>query len=247
MKNRPSRKKTSTASHVRPFWIPILFLLGAAAGAGYYGATWPGLYPKHVALSGNRVVPASEIFSKAAILPHQNIWLQNARAASARIERIPYILNASIHRTPPANVRIVVSERMPFANVQTGQQTLLVDRAMRVLEIQGRADLPVFRLKGVPEVQPGTFLRDAHAARLRGDYDALFAGHVIVTQMQFDRFDDLAVALRGGTKVLLGDDRDLAKKIPLVGPILAQVARAGRPIAAIDLRAPATPVVVYRR
>lgn len=247
MKNRPSRKKKSSASLVRPFWIPILFVLAVAAGAGYYGATWPGLYPKRVSLSGNRVVPSSQILSKAGIAARQNIWLQNTRAAAARIEGIPYILHASVHRIPPANVRIVVSERAPFANVETNLQTLLVDRALRVLETQGRVDVPVFRLERVPEVQPGTFLHDAHAGRLRDDYGALVAGHVIVARLEFDRFDDLVGALHDGTKLLLGDDRDLARKIPLVDPILAQVSRAGRPVAAIDLRAPGTPVVVYRR
>jgi len=48
-----------------------------------------------------------------------------------------------------------------------------------------------------------------------------------------------------GVQLLLGDDEDLARKIALIGPILSQT--AGRRIAAIDLRAPGTPVVVYRR
>jgi hypothetical protein len=44
---------------------------------------------------------------------------------------------------------------------------------------------------------------------------------------------------------MFGDDADLAKKIPLVQPILTQTAH-GRPIRAIDLRAIGTPVIVYK-
>lgn len=247
MKPRPSRKKKSAASRLRQFWILIVFLLGAAAVGGYYGATWPGFYPKRVTVSGNRVVTASEILAKAAISQNENVWLQNTHAAAARVEAIPYIRRARIHRTPPANVGIVVSEREPFANVDTAGKTLLVDRALRVLETRGRTDLPVFVLaRGVATV-PGSFIRDARMRRFRADYDAMFAGHVIATRLQFDRFDDLVATLDGGKQILFGDDRDLAKKIPLVDPILAQLSRSARPVAAIDLRAPRTPIVVYRR
>ena len=47
-----------------------------------------------------------------------------------------------------------------------------------------------------------------------------------------------------GVQLLLGDDEDLTRKIALIGPILSQTAK--KKITAIDLRAPATPVVVYR-
>jgi hypothetical protein len=46
--------------------------------------------------------------------------------------------------------------------------------------------------------------------------------------------------------VLLGDDEDIEKKIALIDPILAQTAKAGRHVATLDLRAPNTPVVVYK-
>ncbi|MBV8148438.1 MAG: hypothetical protein JO092_05045, partial [Candidatus Eremiobacteraeota bacterium] len=45
---------------------------------------------------------------------------------------------------------------------------------------------------------------------------------------------------------LFGDDADLTKKAALVNPILAQVDRGRRRISALDLRAPGTPVVVYK-
>lgn len=247
MTPRPSRKKKSAASRVRPFWIPIVLVLSVAAAAGYYGATWSGFYPKSVVLSGNRIVSRAQILAKAAISTHQNLWLQNTRASATRIEAIPYIFVARIHRVPPASVRIVVSERVPFANVQTERQTLLVDRSLRVLEAQGRSALPTFILAAGAYAVPGMFLRDSRAQRLRDDYERLIAGHVVARGLKFDRFGDLVATLNDRKQILFGDDRDLGKKVALVDPILSQLSRSGRPVAAIDLRAPGTPIVVYRR
>ncbi len=47
-------------------------------------------------------------------------------------------------------------------------------------------------------------------------------------------------------RVLIGQESDLGQKLTLVDAILAQVVRGQRRVAAIDVRAPAAPVVVYR-
>ena len=57
--------------------------------------------------------------------------------------------------------------------------------------------------------------------------------------------DDHTV-MRNGLRLLLGSEKDLAQKLALVDPILSQVVGKQRRVAAIDLRAPATPVIVYR-
>jgi len=80
---------------------------------------------------------------------------------------------------------------------------------------------------------------------LRDDYERLTDAHVVVVTLGYDRFGDLTAGTPRGVQLLLGDDEDLTRKIALIGPILSQT--AGRRIAAIDLRAPGTPVVVYRR
>jgi cell division septal protein FtsQ len=82
---------------------------------------------------------------------------------------------------------------------------------------------------------------------LRNDEEALVNARLGVSSLEHDKFGDLVVTLHDGIRVLFGDGSDLAQKIPLVEPILTQVGRAGRPIAAIDLRAPKTPVVEYKK
>jgi Cell division protein FtsQ len=128
-----------------------------------------------------------------------------------------------------------------------GAEAGIVDRDLRVLEAQtGPSTLPVFVAKGSTMPKPGVFVKDPDVARLRDDYGALSAAHVVVVTLQYDKFGDLVAIMRNRVQLLLGDDRILSQTAPLVGPILSQVAAGGRRIAQVDLRAPKTPVVVYK-
>ncbi len=242
-----TRRKTAAISRMRPFWLLIAVLGVAAAAAGYWAATWPGFYPGTVGVSGNHVVPAELILERAAIAPRQNVWLQNMHAAAQRVAQIPYVGEARIHRLLPDRVRIDVTERSPYALVQFTEGTVVVDHDLRVLQT-GEIDrsLPLLDVGDDALPVPGVFIKDPKAAELRDDEDVLRAQHVATEQFRYDRFGDLVVTMRGGVRLLLGDDADLAQKASLVGPILSQVAAQGRKISAVDLRAPGTPVVVYK-
>lgn len=246
MSPRPRRRKKSAAARLRPFWILLVIAIGAAAAGGYYAATWPGFYPKSVSVRGNRIVPASEILARAAIAPQQNLWLQNMHAAAARIEAIPYVKRAAIHRSLPAAVRIDITERMPFAVLQASDRRVLIDGDLRVLKTQTLATaLPVIIVK-TPAPKDGTFLKSADVARLAQDGRTLAQAHVAVRTLRYDRFGDLVATTTGDVSLLLGDDTDLSKKTNLIDPIISQVSATGKKIAAVDLRASGTPVVVYK-
>jgi cell division septal protein FtsQ len=176
-----------------------------------------------------------------------NMWLQNGRAIARRVEAIPYVETAHVHRFPPATVLISVTERTPFAVVISDGQSMLVDRHLRVLAPQYDATaLPQLTLPPGVGLDPGTFVARKDASALAADYDAMIAGHVVPLELHYDKFGGLVATVRGGIEILLGDDGDLSKKLPLVDPILAQVVRKERKVRQVDLRAPNTPVVVYR-
>jgi hypothetical protein len=65
-------------------------------------------------------------------------------------------------------------------------------------------------------------------------------------ELSLDRFGGLVVTLPGGLRLLLGSEADLERKLGLAQAILAQLVHDRRRVAAIDLRAPATPVLIYR-
>ncbi|HLI98073.1 MAG TPA: FtsQ-type POTRA domain-containing protein [Candidatus Baltobacteraceae bacterium] len=240
------RRRKSPGARLRPFWM-LFVVLAVAIGVGlYYAATWPGFFPRQVSVSGNRIVPTRQILARAQIESDTNLWLQNMGAAARRIDAIPYVKDVSIQRMPPANARIVVTERVPFAVVRNGSRSVLVDHDLRVLkDDDGSVSVPLIVVKtAIPPA--GAFIRAISVQRLRNDDDALTQAHVAVRALRFDRFDDLVATTRGGISLLLGDDDDLAKKTPLIDPIISQVSAGGRRLAAVDLRAPNTPVVVYK-
>jgi cell division septal protein FtsQ len=227
--------------------MPIVFCAAVALGALAVAATWPGFDPKRVAVTGNRVVGSSEILSHAAINPQVSIWLQNTRAMEARVAAIPDIGRVAVHRIPPASIVIVVTERAPFATLRSGDDVAVVDRDLRVLTFDAPDErLPVFVIRPGANLVPGASVGTHEAVELREAYDVATGRGIRPAQLSLDRFGGLVVTMRGGLRLLFGSENDLGGKVTLAQAILAQVVGHQSRVAAIDLRAPAVPVLVYR-
>jgi cell division septal protein FtsQ len=241
------RRKKSPVARVRPFWVPLVLVAAVVVAALGVAATWPGFDPKRIVVIGNHRVTRAEILSRAAIPRRLNIWLQNTGAMRKRIEAIPYVETAAVHRIPPSEIRIVVRERVPFAVLQSGGNAALVDRSLRVLEpATGDEPYPVLAIAAGLVFVPGEFVHQPEAAELREAFETVSARQIVPVGMEFDRFGGLVVTLRSGLRLLLGSQNDLGQKITLADAIIDQIVTGQRRVAAIDLRAPGAPVLVYR-
>ena len=188
-----------------------------------------------------------EILERAAVAPHTTIWLQNTGAIAHRVAGIPYIGSAHVRRIPPATIRIEVTERTPFAVLRSGYDAAVADRALRVLEpATGESPLPVFDVEPALALTPGTFVHSSEAVALRSAFETMAARNIVPVELGFDRYGGLVVTMRGGLRLLLGGEADLAQKLTLADAILSQIVARRRRSAAIDLRAPSAPVLVYR-
>jgi cell division protein FtsQ len=247
MRVKPRRRRRSLAARMRPFWMPIgagtaLVVVGLALAA-----TWPGFRPTRIAVVGNQRVSRGEILARAGIAPHLSIWLENTGAIAGRIAAIPFIATATVHRIPPATLTIVVTERAVFATLRSGANAAVVDRALRVLESASDDQVrPVLVVAPGLDLLPGEFVRTRPAVELRDAYETMSARRIVPVEVGFDRFGGLVVTMDGGLRLLLGGQSDLGQKLTLADAILSQVVGSQRRVAAIDLRAPATPVLVYR-
>lgn len=220
-------------------------ILSVAAGA--FLTMWSGFDPSHVAVTGNRRVSSREILRVAEIPANRSIWLENTKAIAARIRTIPYVGMASIHRLAPASLRIAVSERVPFAVLTSEGQSVVVDRELRVLSpAAGDELLPAFVLTLHGSLVPGTFVTAHDAFVLRDVYTTMASGGLTPATLAFDRYGDIIAGISGGPRLLLGQPDDIGRKVRLINAILAQVVHRQQSVSAIDVRAPATPVVVYR-
>jgi len=243
----PRRRKHSKIARIRRFWILIAVGLAGVFAALGVAASWPGFDPSEIVVTGNHRVGRSEILQRAAIARNVSIWLQSPRTIAARIETIPYIGTAAVHRIPPSKIRIAVSERVPFAMLRSGAQTVLVDRNLRVLSAApGAASGPLLVVAPGLDLSPGTAVNARAAVELRDAYEKMSGSRVVPAQLGFDRFGGLVVTTSDGLQLLLGGQSDLAQKLRLADAILRQVVVSARRVAAIDLRAPGTPVLVYR-
>lgn len=243
----PRRKRRSVAMRIRPYRALLVTLLFLLAGAVAFAALWPGFDPTHIEVVGNVRVAESEVLMRAAIARNENMWLQNTSAISRRIETIPYVEKARVHRIPPTTIKVSITERIPFCILASADDAVVADRALRVLEQStGTEQLPVFVLRPGLALRPGAFVTQGDALALRDDYDVMLAAHLAPEELRRDRFGGVVVKLPGDVRVLLGDDRDISRKIALIDPILTQVVRNRARVAEIDLRAPSTPVIEYR-
>jgi len=241
------RRKRSATARIRPFWMPIALAGLIAVAAGAFASTWPGFDPRNVEVVGNRRVSAEQILAAAGVAPHVSIWLQNMGAIARRIQSIPYIGAVRIARIPPASLRIAVTEREPFAILRSAPEDAVVDRNLRVLEpAAGDETLPELIVRPGIALRPGAFAATRDAVELRDAYEEITMRQIEPRVLALDRYGGLVVTLRDGLRVLFGQENDLGQKLTLVDAILAQVVRGQRRVAAIDVRAPAAPVVVYR-
>lgn len=225
----------------------ITLCLAALLAAFAVAATWPGFDPSEIAVTGNHRVSRDEILQRAAISRNVSVWLQNPWAIAARIETIPYIGTVAVYRIPPSRIRIVVTERVPFATLRSGAQSALVDRNLHVLTAApGQVAGPVLVVPPGLDLSPGSTVNARAAIELRDAYERMSGGRIVPVQLGFDRFGGLVITTSDGLRLLLGGQSDLGEKLMLADAILRQVVGSTRRVAAIDLRSPGTPVLVYR-
>lgn len=242
MKRRaPVRLRT----RLRMFSVLIAAAVVAFGIVAYVLVTLPAWRLQRLTVTGNRVVPESQILAAAGIPLEANVWLLDTRGIARRIEAIPFVGQVRVRRRFPATVELGVTERVPSACVVGPDAALTIDAARRVLATTCLGStLPRYRTAVAPQ-PTGTFLADPAIARLQQDAATLEAAGVGVRALGWDAFGSLDVTATNGLTIECGDDADLASKARLVDPILGAT-RQLRTVRAIDLRAPETPVVTYR-
>lgn len=242
------RSRPSLRRRLRTFWILGAVLAAGAVYGLYRLESWPGFRLARVDVRGLHVVARADVLAHAALNPHANVWLMNLRGAERRIEAIPYVERARLHRIAPASLAIDVVERAPDGCALVGGEAGIVDASGRVLALGCEArPAPIFRLPGDVLPAPGAYVRDHALSRMQGDAERLARANVRVASLAYDRFGGLDATLANGVVVQFGEEGDLDAKARLVDPILRTVASRSKAVAGLDLRAPGTPVVSYRR
>jgi cell division septal protein FtsQ len=245
---RRRRSRTSIAVRIRAFWViaVLIAVTCAAVAVAFVEAPQLRVRAATATVPAGGPVRVSDVVAAARVAPDANLWLLDTHAIRARIEAIPYVLDARVHRSqfPQPAIAFDVTLRRPTGCVKTTAGTVTIDATARVLQ-NGCADatVPLVEAGAEPAPPPGGVLTTPDIDRLLADAKAI-GDRVPVRIVRRDRFGGLEATDTDGVILRFGNDEDLASKLALVEPIRRSIASAKK-LRAIDLRAPDTPVVEF--
>jgi hypothetical protein len=241
------RSRPSFLARLRAWWVLGVLACVALAALAFVAGNAPQFRIRAIDVN----VPAGGPLNRAAVLaaaridPAANVWLVNAAGIRRRIEALPYVATAAVHRAqfPQPAVTLDVTLRKPALCVGGAHGAATLDATQRVLQT-GCAErlLPRVDLGDAALPAPGGTVADPEALRLLGDAKTI-GQRLIVRSVGRDRFGGVEAVDAHGVRLRFGSDRDLARKLALVEPIRRSA--GNRPLRAIDLRAPDTPIVEF--
>jgi cell division protein FtsQ len=203
----------------------------------------PFFYASTIEVEGMSHVARADVLRIAAITPKTNVFTLDAGAAEARLERDPWIAEATITKDLPSRLVIDIHERVAVAVVTSGGVLRLVadDGALLEAALPRMAmGLPVIALteEGVEPaadvVEGAARTVAAMAPTLRHRID----GVSILADGQ------LRVDLMSGAEVAYGEAIDLSDKAMALRALLDYAAERGASVISADVRVPSAPTAV---
>jgi cell division protein FtsQ len=191
---------------------------------------------------------AAAIVAAAGLDHHPPLISTDPGATARRVETLPFIAGAQVHRHWPDGIQIAVTERVPVAQMagpRTSWSTL--DGNGRTLQVQpaptpGLIVLVVRTARAVISPAPvgGSLTAQAAAGlTVTRTLPAAFSAQVASVSTAPDA--TISLSLNSGITVLLGTDTDLSTKYEDVAAILAHGSLHNR--STIDVTVPQSPTV----
>jgi cell division protein FtsQ len=216
--------------------LTAVVLGGSAAGV----SLTPLFEARRIVVGGNVHLSAARIERLARAETGVNVvWFDESKG-ERRLLRDPWISRADVVRHLPRTIEIRVHERVPVAQVDTGD-------AWALLSGDGTVLARVRRDRGLPRIGGSVYVPPvgATSTELLPITSAVAPmGKWLRSNLALvDRDPDLGIVLTlaAGTRVMYGDPRDAAVKARSLAGVLRWADRTGRRVASIDVRAPYAP------
>ena len=238
LRRRVARRARRVAGRAGLFALGLGALGVIALLAGWLAAS-PRFSVASVEVSGQSRLSRETIEETAGIAPGTNIFALNTRDIAARLEALPLVRHASVVRTLPNRVAIVVEERRPFTLVHAAKLHWL-DEDGRVLGDETRAvntEVPV--ISGLSEEELVT-MRTSPGPRARAAIALIRAllrtGSALaseISEIDMSRAEGPVLYTVDGVEVRLGTE-EWDERLARLEGVLAQVAR--QDVNGVDLR-----------
>jgi len=204
------------------------------AGLAYLTVMSPILDVDRITITGEQHVNPLQIRSAAGVHRGDHLVLLDASAVAHRIERIPWVRAAKVERDLPGTLEITVTEYTPVAYVRVTGAVLLVAASGHVIARATGAPAGTVEIRGVRNAPaPGDTLEPSDAANVVPSLPPALAQQVGAVDVSGG---GLALEMRGGGEIRLGNSSDLAAKAASAQAVLVRL--AGTPYAYIDVSTP---------
>ncbi len=218
-----------------------LLVLTVQAGGVAWLLTTPRFAIRAVEVRGASRVTVQQILDAAGVPAGTNLWRLDSSAVIARVEALPEIRRAELVRDLPDRVTILVEERRPFTLVH-GNRLHWLDEEGRLLGEESRAvTSPAPVITGLNEEEIAQ-MRTAPTAKARAAIALIRAllrsGSPLaaeISEIDMSRREGPVLYTVDGIEVRLGAE-EWEERLARLEGVLAQVARQGLPVNAIDLR-----------
>lgn len=190
---------------------------------------------RQTVMRGASQLPPSLVQQTADVTPGTPLARVDLGAVRSRVESIPSVATAQVHRAWPSTLVIQVVVRVPVLAVRTGGGWQLVDRtgvAYRTV-----AEPPA----GLPVLTPGPDAPDQATVQAMAAVAAGLPASLArqVRSVSASSPDDVTLQLASGARVLWGSADETARKAQVLAVLLAGV--GGRGVTLYDVRAPDAP------
>jgi len=240
LRRRVARRARRVAGRAGLFALGLGALGVIALLAGWLAAS-PRFAVASVEVSGQSRLSRETIEETAGIAPGTNIFALNTRDIAARLEALPLVRHASVVRTLPNRVAIVVEERRPFTLVNAGKLHWIDEHGVD-LGPEARAVAP-----STPVIS-GLFTDDLGSGRAEAG-ERTAAGLALlrllqrseggllqtISEIDMSRPEGPVLYTVDGIEVRLGKE-DWETRLGRLLGVLAQLKASGESVAAIDLR-----------
>ncbi len=150
-KNLPKRTKTS---HVVAAFLLLFTLVGVVAGC----LVTPTFEISQIEVPSGKHVAQAEILNCFSGVKGKNIFLVDKESLESEIQKIPYIVKATVSRKLPNKLVVNYYERKPYALLKYIESYVVMDKYGTILEVvseKPEEELPILYGMSLEEVVPG--------------------------------------------------------------------------------------------
>lgn len=208
------------------------------AGVAYLAVKSPLLDVDKISISGEQHTGVDAIRAATGVRVHDPLVFVNSGAVATRVHRLPWVRSVSVRRDFPSTLRVAVTEYVPTAYVRASSGVVLVADDGRVIARAPKPAPHTVEVRGVrrlPDI--GSTLAPTGVAAIVPQLPHALGARVAAIDVSGG---GLALVLRAGGEIRLGNADDLAAKAAAAQAVLAHLGDA--PFSYIDVSTPQRPV-----